>query len=106
MEPRSLRRLALLIDRLSGDYEELLRDAFVREARARSVDLIVAVGGCLGAPGGDSMNSIYRLVRRSSCDGAVVVSSRLGIHVGADGMAEFCRGLPLQALSSVGVALP
>ena len=84
-----------VIGMLTQDLLELVAEQWlgaVDEAGARGCDLICFCGRALDAPGfRRQANAIYDLVGDETLDGLVVWTSLLGIHVGAERLAEFCR---------------
>jgi signal transduction histidine kinase/DNA-binding LacI/PurR family transcriptional regulator len=81
---------------LTQDLLELVAEQWlgvVDGAAASGCDLICFCGRALEAPGfRRQANAIYDLVSAETLDGLIVWTSLLAIHVGAERLAEFCRG--------------
>ena len=80
---------------LTQDLLELYAEQWlgaVDGARDHECDLICFCGRALEAPGfRKQANAIYDLVGAEALDGLIVWASVLGIAVGAQRLAQFCR---------------
>jgi DNA-binding LacI/PurR family transcriptional regulator len=84
-----------VIGMLTQDLLELVAEQWlgaVDGAGAHGCDFICFCGRALDEPGfRRQANAIYDLVGDETLDGLVVWTSLLGIHVGPERLAEFCR---------------
>jgi DNA-binding LacI/PurR family transcriptional regulator/signal transduction histidine kinase/CheY-like chemotaxis protein len=104
-------RIAVLLDQLnafSGGYEAQLRDAIHAKCRQAGHHLLLVYGGPLEAPQPlvAADNAIYDLLRPSSADGIIVVSTLLSTYCGPAGVARLTERFPEAAMCSIGIELP
>jgi len=99
---RTIAVLTDYLDHLAGGYESQLRRGFEHACRARDLNLLLVVGRSLGDTPHDR---IYELVRESSADALVLMSSGLGARHGLGAVESMAKttGLPL---ASLGERLP
>jgi DNA-binding LacI/PurR family transcriptional regulator/signal transduction histidine kinase/ActR/RegA family two-component response regulator len=104
-------RIAVLLDHLnafSGGYEAQLRDAIHAKCREAGHHLLLIYGGPLEAPQPlvAADNAIYDLLRPSSADGLIVVSTLLSTYCGPSGVAKLTGRFARAARCSIGIELP
>lgn len=102
--------IAVLLDYMTftvGAYESELREAFHVASQELDVNLLLAFGSPLPAPGAPPIpqNAIFELIQRGQVDGVAVASTLLAAYSGPEAIARLVdryRGLPL---CSVGIAV-
>ena len=77
------RTLALLLDHPIGEYQDQLRQAVERAARAHDLNLLTVIGRTLDSPrlGERALNRIYDLVTTRSVSG-VIIAGVIGLNLG------------------------
>jgi serine phosphatase RsbU (regulator of sigma subunit)/DNA-binding LacI/PurR family transcriptional regulator len=100
-------RVGVLLDSFYTP-QNLLRFAGVRsELEAAGADMVAIAGGIVGQPGrtGAQRNFVFDLVSPATFDG-LVVSGTVANHIGAAGLAEYCRRFQPLPMTTTAVELP
>jgi DNA-binding LacI/PurR family transcriptional regulator/signal transduction histidine kinase/ActR/RegA family two-component response regulator len=94
---RTIAVLTDYLDHLAGGYESQLRRGFEQACRTRDLNLLLVVGRALGDTPHDR---IYELVRDSSADALVLMTTGLGLRRGFGAVESMAKasGLPLVSL--------
>lgn len=101
-------RIGLIVNYLDRSYQLRFRRAFENAAKARGVDLLVAVGRELDHPASHerALNRLYHWISPDSVDGVAVMSALLSNFSGKDGLSRLCRALAPLPCCSIGLPLP
>jgi phosphoserine phosphatase RsbU/P len=105
---RTRRTVAILVDYLTGDYQNGLINAAEAAARERDGNLMIVVGRALDAPSPAeaTQNEIYRRLGRECTDGVIIGSGCIGIYTGPAGLADFAKSLAPVPRCSVSAHVP
>lgn len=100
--------LGVLLDRLEDEYQNEVLAGLEAGAAARGANLICLCGGILGSPqqSGRERNFLFDIIDPGTLDGLVVMSGSISNHVGAEGVADYCKRFASLPMCSIGVRLP
>lgn len=102
------RVVGVLVDNLSGDYQEGLLRGATAEAQQRDVNIVAIVGGALQSPfpADVAQNAIYQRIKNGPIDGVIVGAGCVGTYCGTEYLQDFCHGFAHLPLCSIGVSVP
>lgn len=102
------RVVGVLVDNLSGDYQEGILRGATAEGVERDINILAIIGGALQSPfpADLAQNAIYQRIRKGTIDGVIVGTGCVGTYCGTDYLDAFCHGFAHLPVCSIGVSLP
>ena len=102
------RVVGVLVDNLSGDYQEGILRGATAEGVERDINILAIIGGALQSPfpADLAQNAIYQRIKKGPIDGVIIGTGCVGTYCGTEYLADFCSGFAHLPVCSIGVCLP
>jgi len=102
------RVVGVLVDNLSGDYQEGILRGATAEGVESDINILAVIGGALQSPfpADLAQNAIYQRIRKGPIDGVIVGAGCVGTYCGTKYLEAFCREFAHMPVCSIGVNLP